>query len=468
MQDTTIAALSTPQAAGGIAVLRISGQAAISCAENLFRPIYPNVSVPEMKGYTCAYGTICDGDGKALDDGILTVFRAPHSYTGEDVAEISCHGGIFLAETILNAIYRVGAIPAETGEFTKRAFLAGKMDLTQAESVMDLIGATNRRELDFVQADRRGALSNRVNEIRDGLVHLLADLAAWSDYPEDDIPAVTQESLETGLTNISAALSKTLSSYEDGEIMRGGIKTAIVGAPNVGKSTLFNALCGSEKSIVTAIPGTTRDTLEGEIRLGDMTLRLYDTAGIRETSDEIERIGVARARERLENCDLIFAVEDANHFPESRENAEIAFPENVPVIFLLNKMDTNASETYQKILRKIEECNQEKAPNVLCYLPISAKTGVGLDDLQKEITSYFQKNNFTPEMGIVLNARQRQCLVEAKKNVDAALGALQAGELFDAITVLLDEAADALLSLTGQRVTEAVVNDVFSRFCVGK
>ena len=244
-----------------------------------------------MRGYTCAYGEAFDGEER-LDDCILTVFRAPHSFTGEDTAEISCHGGIYVTRRILRAALANGAVMAQAGEFTKRAFLNGKIDLTQAESVMDIISAKGERELKMAENIREGAAYKAVRKISDRLMNMLGSLAAWTDYPDEDIPEVEPETMRTELENIRAELESLIRNYDSGRILREGVSTVIVGRPNVGKSTLFNALSGCERSIVTDIAGTTRDAVEETVKLGDVTLRLMDTAGIRETSDKIEEIGV--------------------------------------------------------------------------------------------------------------------------------------------------------------------------------
>ena len=301
---STIAAIATPQAAGGIAVIRISGPDAFCIADRVFQGA-GGKQAASMPGYTCCYGSIHQKDASLLDHGILTVFRAPHSYTGEDVAELSCHGGIYVTQQVLAAVLEAGAQPAEAGEFTKRAFLNGKVSLTQAEAVMDLIGASGQRELQFAQSVQDGALFRRVRRITDDLVHVLGDLAAWADYPEEDLPEVQPDHLEAGIQHILEELQATLDTYSYGKILREGVSAVIVGKPNVGKSTLFNLLSGCQRSIVTEIAGTTRDMVEERIRLGNVTLRLIDTAGLRETEDVIEQIGVSIAREQVQQADLI-------------------------------------------------------------------------------------------------------------------------------------------------------------------
>ena len=399
----TIAAIATPHAAGGISVIRISGSDAVALAQACFHSV-SGKTLSAMPGYTCTYGSFLDTDGTPLDDGIATVFRAPHSYTGEDTVEFSCHGGIYVTRRILQAVLHAGASAAQPGEFTKRAFLSGKMTLTQAEAVMDVIGAAGNRELRIARAQQEGALYRRVRQITDQLVHCLGDLAAWADYPEDEIPAVTPEGLQQSLTAILQPLEQTLATYDYGRILRAGVSAVIVGKPNVGKSTLFNLLSGSQRSIVTEIAGTTRDVVEEQIRLGDVTLRLSATAGLREPEDDQ---------------------------PALLEPAAL----------------------------------QAQFSRVIS---MAAKDGNGLEELRQAVEEMFYREQVTPEMGVVSNERQKQCLEHARAQILQAQEALEAGEMLDAVTVLLEEAADALLTLTGERVSEAVVNDVFARFCVGK
>ena len=452
----TIAAIATPHAAGGIAVIRISGDTAISVAQQCFRST-GGKSLAEMSGYTCAYGSFLDTAGSELDDGIATVFRAPHSEAGEDTVDFSCHGGIFVTRQLLETVYAAGAQPAEAGEFTKRAFLAGKMTLTQAEAVMDVIGAAGKRELAFAHAQQNGALFHRVQQISQGIVRSLGDLAAWADYPEDEIPAVTPESLHAALQPVLEQLDSTLATYDYGRILQSGVSAVIVGKPNVGKSTLFNLLSGSQRSIVTEIAGTTRDVVEEQIRLGNVTLRLSDTAGLRETEDVIEQMGVKIAEERLAQADLILAVFDTTRPLDDDDRRMLEQLPEKPVIAILNKSDQSAQLD-----------TDELEPHFSRVITMAAREGSGLEQLQQAVEELFYQAEVTPELGIVANARQKQCLEQAREQVQLALEALDAGELLDAVTVLLEEAANALLTLTGERVSEAVVNDVFSRFCVGK
>ena len=305
---STIAAISTPNAMGGIAVIRISGEDALEVAEKIFSP-FGEKKVADMEGYTCAYGIAHDGE-EHLDDCILTVFRAPHSYTGEDIAELSCHGGLYVTRKVLRAALANGAVNAEAGEFTKRAYLNGKLDLTQAEAVMDIISAKGERELKMAESLREGAAFRKAKKCSDKLLKILGDLAAWADYPEEDIPEVRPEVLSEELKSVRDDLSSLIKNYDSGRILREGVATAIIGRPNVGKSTLFNCLSGCERSIVTEIAGTTRDIIEESVRIGDITLRLSDTAGIHETDDVIEGIGVEMAEKMISKSELVISVFD--------------------------------------------------------------------------------------------------------------------------------------------------------------
>ena len=302
---STICAVSTPLAQGGISVIRISGKDALKVAKAVFRPLSCG-DVSSMAGYSCAYGQIVDGH-KAVDDGVLTVFRAPRSYTGEDVCEISCHGGIYVTKRVLRLCLENGAEPADRGEFTKRAFLNGKMSLTQAEAVMDTISAQGEYALNSANLARSGKLFEQIKALTDKLVDILGELAAWVDYPEEDLPAVEQTALEKSLDGGVRSLDRILENYDRGLIFKNGIDTCIAGKPNVGKSAMMNMLLGFERSIVTDVAGTTRDVVQESVRLGRVILKLSDTAGIHETADKVEKLGVELARKRLDSAMLILA-----------------------------------------------------------------------------------------------------------------------------------------------------------------
>lgn len=452
---STIAAIATPDAPGGISVIRISGEDAIKISDKVFKTVNGK-KVSEMAGYTCAYGKIFDGE-EYVDDAVLTVYREPKSYTGENVVEISCHGGLYITRKILRIVLKNGAKPAEAGEFTKRAFLNGKMSLTQAESVMDIISSSGEMELKFANALKEGSVFRRICRLKDSLVKILGDLAAWADFPEEDVPEVKPEVLSAELDELIKSFKEAVKTYDYGRIVRNGINTVIVGRPNVGKSTLMNCLSGFERSIVTDIEGTTRDIIEESVRIGNLKLRLSDTAGIRTTDDVIESKGVDIAFKRAKEADLIFAVFDAGKKISEEDEKIINKLKGKKSIAIINKTD-------EKIIIDKSYLNN----NFEYIVEISAKNESGIDKLEDCLNKMFLNFENNPEQGFIANERQKDCLEKALETVIEAKDALDNGVLLDGITVLLDTAAEKLMELTGEKASETVVNDVFSRFCVGK
>ena len=452
---STIAAVSTPNAVGGIAVIRISGEKAINTAEAIFRP-YGGKTVADMAGYTCAYGVVHDGD-EIIDDCILTVFRAPHSYTGEDTCEISCHGGLYVSKRILRAALKYGAVNAEAGEFTKRAFLNGKLDLTQAEAVMDIISARGEAELRMAEQLREGATYKKVRKCSDRLLKILSGIAAWTDYPDEDIPEIEPSVIETELSGIRDELFSLIRSYDSGRILREGVATAIVGRPNVGKSTLFNCLSGCERSIVTDIAGTTRDVVEETVRLGDIVLRLSDTAGIHRTDDRIEGIGIDIAQKTAENAELVIAVFDGNCPLTADDFDLIKSIKNKKCIAVINKSDQQ---------QVIESDALKEFFIQIVY--ISAKNGDGIEQLESAVKQIFEISPESFSVVSAANERQKLCIERAISSVDEGIEIIRSSEMYDALNVVLDDAEQSLLELTGEKITDAVVDEVFSRFCVGK
>ena len=452
---STIAAISTPNAMGGIAVIRISGEDALGVAEKIFSP-FGEKKVADMEGYTCAYGIAHDGE-EHLDDCILTVFRAPHSYTGEDIAELSCHGGLYVTRKVLRAALANGAVNAEAGEFTKRAYLNGKLDLTQAEAVMDIISAKGERELKMAESLREGAAFRKAKKCSDKLLKILGDLAAWADYPEEDIPEVRPEVLSEELKSVRDDLSSLIKNYDSGRILREGVATAIIGRPNVGKSTLFNCLSGCERSIVTEIAGTTRDIIEESVRIGDITLRLSDTAGIHETDDVIEGIGVEMAEKMISKSELVIAV-----FDGSCSLTE----DDLYLINKINKNNTVAVINKNDVEQFLDTSLLEQKIQHIVYL--SAKENTGVNDLYDKIQTIFKLNEADFDTATAANERQKKCIDKALEGIESAISSLEIGEMLDAVNILVDEAEQSLLMLTGEKVTDAVVDEVFSRFCVGK
>ena len=456
---STVCAVSTPLAEGGLAVIRISGEGALDCAGRIFRP-FGGKTVAEMPGYTCCYGRVVDpADGRVLDDAMLTVFRAPHSYTGEDTAEISCHGGIYITKSILRLCLANGCEQADRGEFTKRAFLNGKLSLTQAEAVADMISARGDLLLRSARLTREGRLFSRIDGVKRQLVTLLGELAAWVDYPEEDLPAVEDGALRETLSSAAGELEALLRDYDCGMVLRTGIDTVIAGKPNVGKSTLMNTLLGYERSIVTDEAGTTRDVIEETARLGELDLRLSDTAGIRGSDDRIEQIGVSLAKKRLDQCALIIAVFDTSSplDAEDRELLDYIRQLGKRLIIVLNKSDLGARVS-----------REEFADLNARILELSAKNGEGLAELTAAVSELFGADTYDADMTVFANERQKRCAEAALETLREALTAAQSGETLDAVTVLTDHAVSKLMELTGESISEAVVGEVFSKFCVGK
>ena len=337
MNYDTVAAISTAQGEGGIGVIRISGDDALRIADKIFYSV-SGKKVTEMKGYTASFGKISE-NGEDIDEAVALVFKAPHSYTGEDVVELSCHGGLYITKRVLRAVLNAGAVPARAGEFTKRAFLNGKIDLTEAEAVIDIISAKSRGAARSALCVKEGALRKKIDGVKNDLLSMAAHLSAWADYPEEDIAEVTADSVIETCDNAIKCFKSLLDSYDCGQAVKKGIDTVIAGRPNVGKSTLMNLLSGYEKSIVTDIPGTTRDIVEDTVTVGDVVLNLSDTAGLRDTEDTVEKIGVDRARKRLEQCGLLLAVFDNSRELDEDDYALIESAKLVPSIAVINKTD---------------------------------------------------------------------------------------------------------------------------------
>ena len=451
----TIAAISTAQAPGGIGIVRISGEDALQIADCVFQA-QSGTKLIESAGYRAHYGAVVDADG-AFDEAVALVFRAPKSYTGENVVEISCHGGVYLTQRVLRAAIRAGAALAGPGEFTRRAFLNGKMSLTSAEAVMELIGAQGAQAARCALAGREGALQRKVESIRSTLTETAAHLAAWADFPEEEVPEVTDSELVEHLTEVNGALEKLLAQFEAGRAIREGVDTVILGRPNVGKSTLMNLLAGCERSIVTEIAGTTRDVVEETVRVGDVLLRLADTAGLRETDDPVEKIGVDRARGRMQTAGLILAVFDASRPLAEEDEALLAMLDGRPAVAVINKTDLEHYIDEVYIRSKVKQ-----------VVMVSAANQSGIDRLTAAISEVLGTSQLNPDDGMLYTERQREAALRAKQSVQEALDAVQFGMTFDAVTVSVETAVEALSELTGERASEAIVDSVFEQFCVGK
>ncbi len=455
MDNRTIAAIATPNAPGGIGVIRISGENAIEVADKIFRPV-SGKSLTESKGYRAHFGDVYYNNEK-IDEAVCLVFRAPASYTGEDVAEISCHGGLFVTKQVLRAALDNGAVPAEAGEFTKRAFLNGKIDLAAAESVMSLIGASGKQSAAAALNTLDGSLSREIRGVAESIIAICASLAAWVDYPDEDIEDTSASDMLPVFESAHNSLKEIIRRYDCGRAVTDGIDAVIVGRPNVGKSTLMNLLSGFERSIVTDIAGTTRDVVEEKIVLGEIIMRVADTAGIRETENVVENIGVNLAKRRLERAELVLAVFDGSEPLTDDDAGIISFCESKRAIALLNKSDLPLAADRKIIESAFTHC-----------VELSASTGEGRGELEKAVAEIFRTNEFNPNAACLTSERQRQCCVNALASIEEAINAINCGVTLDAVNVCADCAIDALLQLTGEKATSAVVDEVFSRFCVGK
>ncbi len=452
---TTIAAISTPMGTGGVGIIRISGEKAMEITDKIFKA-FSGRTLADSEGYKAHYGRIFDGEN-AVDEAICLVFRAPHSYTGENVVEINCHGGIFLTKKILRLVLSNGASPAAPGEFTKRAFLNGKMDLSKAEGVMSLISAQGEQGANAAYNLLEGSLSRKIEEINASLLLVAAHMAAWVDYPDDEIEEIDDTNLRNTVQTALKEINTLLDRFDSGMAVTTGVDAAIVGKPNVGKSTLMNLLTGYDRSIVTAIEGTTRDVVEETVNLNGCILRLSDTAGMRETGDLVEKIGVDRSRKKLERAAVIFAVFDLSRELSDEDTELIEMCKGKTVIPIINKTDLDCKADISVIENNLGKC-----------VAISAKDGDGYDELCDTVATLIGTKDFDTSAAMLVNERQRICCENASQSLKEALDAIDFGLTLDAIGVCIDGAIASLLELTGQKASEAVVDEVFRQFCVGK
>ena len=461
--SSTICALATPPGAGGIAVVRVSGPEAYAVVGEIFTPRNPAKRVAEAKGYTAMLGHY-HLRGEEMDETIALFFRAPHSYTGEDVIELSVHGGNAMAQGLLEALYLAGAAPAGPGEFTRRALENGRMSLTQAEAVMEIISAEGRQGAALAKSALDGALARRIAGIQAALQTLAAHLTAWIDYPEEDVPEVSQAELIATLSEQKDTLDQLIAGYGAGAVLRRGVDCVLLGRPNVGKSTLLNLLAGFDRAIVTPIAGTTRDVLEQAVMLGDTGIRLnlFDTAGVRdvgEHGDAVEAEGIRRSWKKLEEAGLVLAVFDAAQ-PLSDDDLELARRcQGRPAIAVLNKQDL-AGET--DVPRGTLE------PYFKKIVPMCARDAVGLQALTDAVADLLGTAKLDPEAAQLCSARQLAAATRARDALAEAIAARQNGFGLDAAAVCLTDALQALFDLTGENASDATIEEVFETFCVGK
>lgn len=458
MKTDTIAAIATAMSNSGIGIVRISGDEALEVADRIFRPKKGSRKVSDMETHTIHYGYVTDGD-EVIDEVMLLIMKAPRSYTCEDTIEIDCHGGVLVMKKILETVLKYGARPAEPGEFTKRAFLNGRIDLSQAESVIDVINAQNELALKSSVSQLQGAVLEKIKAIRAVVLHEIAFIESALDDPEHVSLEGYPEQLHEIMSDAHSKVKKLLDSSDNGKMLKEGINTAIVGKPNAGKSSLLNILVGEERAIVTEIAGTTRDILQEQIQIGGIGLNVIDTAGIRDTEDIVEKIGVNKSREYIEKADLIIYVVDSSTELDENDQEIIEAIRNKKAIVLLNKSDLDA-KTDASVLQ-----TQLSKP----ILSISAKNNTGIHELETLIEEMFfsGKLSFNDEVYIT-NIRQKNALAEAQNSLKMVLQSIADGMPEDFFTIDMMNAYEALGTIIGESVGEDLVNEIFSKFCMGK
>lgn len=448
----TIAAISTPPGVGGIGIIRISGDNALNVAKRIFKA--KNKS--EIKPFTIRFGYVIDENENALDQVLVSYFKSPKSYTGEDVIEINCHGGNVSTREILELVLKNGARLAEPGEFTKRAFLNGKLDLTQAEAVIELINSKSDKESKASYKQLEGLLGAKIKEIKQDIVDLLVDIEANIDYPEYDIEEVRRERIQNVLDANVEKLEALEKSFESGKILRDGVSTVIIGKPNVGKSSLLNRLVKEDRAIVTEIAGTTRDTIEEYITIRGIPLKLVDTAGIHETDDIVESIGVNKSKKAIDESELVLLMLDATRELSKEDEELLEVTKNKNRIILINKVD--ADKKINKDMFKNDK-----------VIEISTKTLVGIEDLEETIEEMFNISELNIENGIVItNVRHKNLIHKAAEEIRNAIVSIENGLPIDMLSIDLQEALQNLGEITGESISEEVVKGIFAKFCVGK
>ena len=457
---STIAAISTATGSGGIGIIRLSGEKSIEIIKKIFKPIDKKINLDEVKGYTIKYGFIVDSNNEKIDEVLVSFFRAPRSYTTEDMCEINSHGGTVIERKILEQCLLNGAELAEPGEFTKRAFLNGRIDLSQAESVIDIINAKTDKEAKESFKQLQGNLSIELNNIKDNLLDIMSDIEASIDYPEYDIEETTNSKALKVLNEIRNKLVNLENSFENGKILKEGVKTVIIGKPNAGKSSLLNTLLKEDRAIVSDYAGTTRDTIEEFINVDGIPLKIIDTAGIRETNDFVEKIGVEKAIGLIKDADLVIALFDSSKELEEEDYKILELIKNKKSIVLLNKSDL--SDLNIKTINYISNTNKK-------VIKASMKTKNGIDKLYKTISELFNNNELNSDNGIVItNIRHKNLIHNAINNLDEAENSIKNDMPIDVVAICIKEVLESIGSITGDNVSEDIINKIFSKFCLGK
>lgn len=458
MKTDTIAAIATAMSSSGIGIIRISGDEAFTVIDQIFRSPKHEKKLSGVESHTVHYGFIYDGEEK-IDEVLVLIMRGPHSYTAEDTVEIDCHGGVLMMKRILETVIRHGARAAEPGEFTKRAFLNGRIDLSQAEAVIDVINAKNEYALKSSVSQLSGAVSKKIKELREKILYHIAFIESALDDPEHISLEGYPEQLAGELAPMVQEVQHLLASSDNGKVMSEGIKTVILGKPNAGKSSLMNVLVGEERAIVTDIAGTTRDTLEENIRMQGISLNVVDTAGIRDTEDVVEKIGVTKAKSVADEADLIIYVVDGSRELDENDEHIIGLIQGRKSVVILNKTDLNTVITKEELEHKTGHK----------VVSISAKEETGIEDLENEIKSMFYQGelDFNDEVYIT-NVRHKAALEETKKSLDMVNQSIEDGMPEDFYSIDLMNAYEQLGTIIGEAVEDDLVNEIFKKFCMGK
>lgn len=458
---SVIVAIATATGTGGVGIIRMSGKDCFEVLKKIFVPKNSNVVIDEVPGYTMKYGNIIDSETKeVIDEVLVSFFREPKSYTTEDMCEINSHGGTIVEQEILEQCLLNGAELAEPGEFTKRAFLNGRIDLTQAESVMDIINAKTDKEAKASLSQLEGNLSNHIKEIRKDLLNMIADIEASIDYPEYDVPETTNEKALGDLFKVREKLVKLENSFESGKILKDGVKTVIVGKPNAGKSSLLNIMLNEERAIVSSYAGTTRDTIEEFIKIQGIPFKIIDTAGIRQTDDVIEAIGVKRAIHLISDADLVIAIFDQSQELDKEDERILDLIKNKKTIILLNKCDL--SEENEKTTNYMSKINKR-------IIKASMRTKKGIDELYCSIVEMFKIGEVNIGKDITItNVRHKNQIHKTVDSIQRAIEIVESGMPIDIIAVEIRQSLEDLASITGDNVSEDIINEIFSKFCLGK
>lgn len=454
---STIAAISTAPGNAGIGIIRLSGDDCFKILQKIFKP----KNKGEIKGYTIKYGNIVKSENdEIIDEVLVSYFVAPKSYTKENMCEINSHGGIVVENQILEECLKNGAVLAEPGEFTKRAFMNGRIDLSQAEAVIDIINSKTEKEMMVAQRHLEGSLSKKIKDIQGEILNLMADIEASIDYPEYDIEETTNKKINDTLNSVEEKLLKLKNSFENGKILKEGIKTAIIGKPNVGKSSLLNLILGENRAIVSDIEGTTRDTIEEYINIKGIPLKIVDTAGIRKTNDEVEKIGVERSINNISDAELIIALFDDSRTFDDQDQKILDLIEGKKTIILINKIDLG-----KNLIKENEKLKKFKN-NIIEFSTINE---TGLDKLYNKIEELFKLNELDCEnTEIITNNRQKQQILYALEDVAKGRESLETHMPVDITAICLKDVLERLAEITGENVSEDIINEIFKKFCLGK